>query len=170
MRISARNATSLVSTLAINSTSIGLNGTVVHCMDANNPMTESASTTIHIIGIINSKCMHELITVLIIITYLGIIIDHYVLTLWISSEEYSAANVTVTVEWTQLVGAVYYVRVVPLVPVVYTRDARYQLTIPYNTEYSFSIEAIIPCRPNTTADIELKYGEYNNYYTCKCNQ
>ena len=59
MRISARNATPLVSTLAINSTSIGLNGTVVRCRDANNPMT-SASTTIHIIGIINSKCTHEL--------------------------------------------------------------------------------------------------------------
>ena len=59
MRISARNATPLVSTLSINSTSIGLNGTVVHCMDPNNLMT-SASTTIHIIGIINSKCMHEL--------------------------------------------------------------------------------------------------------------
>ena len=155
MRISARNATPLMSTLAINSISIGLNGTVVRCRDANNPMT-SASTTIHINGIIDSKCMHELqLQSLLLVLF---IIDHYVLTLWISSEEYSAANVTVTVEWTQLAVAVYYVRVVPLVPVVYIRDARYQLTIPYNTEYNFSVEAIIPCRPNTTAIIKLKYG------------
>ena len=54
MRTSARNDTPLVSTLAINSTSIDLNGTVVRCMDANNPMT-SASTTIQIMDLDNSK-------------------------------------------------------------------------------------------------------------------
>ena len=54
MRISARNATPLVSTLAINSTSIGLNGTVVRCRDANNPMT-SASTTIQIFDARNTR-------------------------------------------------------------------------------------------------------------------
>ena len=54
MRISARNDTPLVSILAINSTSIGLNGTIVHCMDANNPMT-SASTTIQIMDLDNSE-------------------------------------------------------------------------------------------------------------------
>ena len=56
MRISARNSTPLVSTLAINSTSIGLNGTVVRCRDANNPMI-SASTTIQIFDARNT---HEL--------------------------------------------------------------------------------------------------------------
>ena len=56
MRISARNATPLVSTLAINSTSIGLNGTVVRCRDANNPMTsDSASTTIQIFDARNTR-------------------------------------------------------------------------------------------------------------------
>ena len=54
MRVSARNSTPLVSTLAINSTGIGLNGTVVRCMDANNPMT-SASTTIQIMDLDNSE-------------------------------------------------------------------------------------------------------------------
>ena len=54
MRISARNATPLVSTLAINSTSIGLNGTVVCCRDAINPMT-SASTTIKIFDARNTR-------------------------------------------------------------------------------------------------------------------
>ena len=54
MRSSARNAIPLVSTLAINSTGIGLNGIVVHCSDAENPGTmTSISTTIEIIS--NSK-------------------------------------------------------------------------------------------------------------------
>ena len=47
VRISAQGASPLVSTLSIDSVSIGLNGTVVHCSDVSNPMT-SASTTIYI--------------------------------------------------------------------------------------------------------------------------
>ena len=54
MRSSARNATPLVSTLAINSTSIGLNGTVVRCSDVADPMI-SASTTIQIIDTSQSE-------------------------------------------------------------------------------------------------------------------
>ena len=54
MRISIQFASPLVSTLAINSTSIGLNGTVVRCMDPSNPMT-SASTTIYFIDVIKSE-------------------------------------------------------------------------------------------------------------------
>ena len=46
-RISAQFASPLVSTLSIDSVSIGLNGTVVRCSDVANPMT-SASTTIYI--------------------------------------------------------------------------------------------------------------------------
>ena len=49
-RTSAEDALPLISTLSINSVSIGLNETVVGCMDANNPMT-SASTTIYIIDV-----------------------------------------------------------------------------------------------------------------------
>ena len=56
MRISARNDTPLISTLAINSTSIGLNGTVVHCIDASNPGTmTSTSTIIEIMDLDNSE-------------------------------------------------------------------------------------------------------------------
>ena len=54
MRISAQNAASLISLLNIDSVSIALNGIVVHCMEVENSMT-SASTTIHIIDINNSK-------------------------------------------------------------------------------------------------------------------
>ena len=44
-RISAQEASPLVSTLSIDSVSIGLNGTVVRCSDVADPMT-SASTTV----------------------------------------------------------------------------------------------------------------------------
>ena len=46
-RISAQGASPLVSTLMIDSVSVGLNGTVVRCSDVANPMI-SASTTIYI--------------------------------------------------------------------------------------------------------------------------
>ena len=52
-RTSAPLALPLISTLSIDSVGIGMNGTVVYCMDANNPVV-SASTTIQII-ISNSK-------------------------------------------------------------------------------------------------------------------
>jgi hypothetical protein len=53
MRSSAQGASPLVSTLSIDSVSIGLNGTVVRCSDLANPMI-SASTTIYIISDSNS--------------------------------------------------------------------------------------------------------------------
>ena len=53
MRSSAQNR-SLVSTLSIDSVSTGLNETLVRCREVGGSMT-SASTTIHIIGGINSK-------------------------------------------------------------------------------------------------------------------
>ena len=53
-RTSAEDVSPLISTLSIDSVSIGLNGTVVNCMDANNPMI-SNSTTIQIIDTSNSK-------------------------------------------------------------------------------------------------------------------
>ena len=54
IRTSAQGSSPLVSTLTIDSVSMDLNGTAVHCMDANNPMT-SASTTIHILSDINNS-------------------------------------------------------------------------------------------------------------------
>ena len=49
-RSSAQEASPLVSTLSIDSVSIGFNGTIVRCSDVSNPMT-SASTTIQLIDI-----------------------------------------------------------------------------------------------------------------------
>ena len=49
-RTSAQGDLPLVSTLSIDSVSIGLNGTVLRCLDIANPMI-SASTTIQIINV-----------------------------------------------------------------------------------------------------------------------
>ena len=54
MRISAQEASPLITSLSIDSVSSGLNGTVVRCSDARNPMT-SASTTIQIIDTSQSE-------------------------------------------------------------------------------------------------------------------
>ena len=54
MRSSAQNAIPLTSILSINSVSIGLNGTVVNCMDPGNSMA-SALTTIQIIDTSQSE-------------------------------------------------------------------------------------------------------------------
>jgi hypothetical protein len=87
------------------------------------------------------------------------LIDNYSLILRIISKEYSADNVTVTVEWTQqALYASYDVTVVPMVPIVLTGSTSCQLTIPYNMEYNLIVEATAPCRPNTNASILLKHG------------
>ena len=54
MRTSAQGASPLISTLSIDSVSIGLNGTLVRCSDVANPMT-SALTTIQIIDTSQSE-------------------------------------------------------------------------------------------------------------------
>ena len=59
MRISAQGASPLISTLSIDTISIGLNGTVVRCTDVANPMT-SASTTIRIINTRQSELINLL--------------------------------------------------------------------------------------------------------------
>lgn len=83
----------------------------------------------------------------------------------ISEVHYGADNVTVTVNWSQTepaqqVHVLYSSTVVPSdVSVITTGSTSRQLTIPYNTEYNLSVEAIVPCRPNATASIKLNYGE-----------
>ena len=64
-------------------------------------------------------------------------------------------------KWTQLkdAAAVYTVRVSPPVSMMFTGSTSRQLTILYNTEYNLSVVAVIPCRANATAFIELNYGE-----------
>ena len=59
MRNSDENTLPLVSTLSIDSVSIGLNGTVVHCSDVANP-TILSSTTIQIIDIDQSKFVNHI--------------------------------------------------------------------------------------------------------------
>ena len=75
------------------------------------------------------------------------------------SEQYAAENVTVTVEWSQQVGATYSVRVLPLVPIMFNEYTSYQLTVSYNMKHNLSVVANAPCRIGTSAFITLNYGE-----------
>ena len=86
-------------------------------------------------------------------------LDLYSPTLSITSKAYGAANFTITVEWTGLVGTVYNVEIFPSVPITKSINNSYQLTISYNTEYNLTVEASAPCKPNSTAFINLHYGE-----------
>ena len=54
IRSSAQEDSPLISTLSIDSVNIGLNGTIVQCMDVANPMT-LASTTIQIVDVSQSE-------------------------------------------------------------------------------------------------------------------
>ena len=94
-------------------------------------------------------------------------IQVYAPALSISEDYYGTDNVTVTVEWTQqaAIGIRYSANVTPWVPLMPDGSTSYRLTIPYNTEYNFSVVATTPCRLNTTAFITLYYGEDNNCYT-----
>ena len=57
MRSSAQGASPLISTLFINSLSVSLNGTVVHCTEIGGSMM-SDSTTVYIIEISNSEIIN----------------------------------------------------------------------------------------------------------------
>ena len=65
VRTSAQGASPLVSTLSIDSVSIGLNGTVVRCSDVSNSMT-SASTTIYISAASSTLTLSKLIHICIV--------------------------------------------------------------------------------------------------------
>ena len=77
MRISAQGELPLVTTLLIDSVSLGLNGTVVRCMDGRNQLQGEnklmpASTTIQIIDTSQSElAYHNTLTIIVIILYLN---------------------------------------------------------------------------------------------------
>ena len=170
LRSSAQGISPLISTLSIDSVSIGLNGTVLRCSGVGNP-TESASTTIQIINISQSElaisihCKLPAYNMFNVIVTSTIVDIQYKPTFSISEEHYGADNVTVIVKWTQAeqvqqVYVLYSSTVVPSdVSVITTGITSRQLTIPYNMEYNLSIVATTPCRPNATAVIKLNYGE-----------
>ena len=76
----------------------------------------------------------------------------------ILEQHYEPDNVTVTVEWTQQMGAMYDVKISPLVPIIITGNTSRQLMVLYNTEYNLSVVAITHCG-NATDLITLNYGE-----------
>ena len=77
----------------------------------------------------------------------------------VSDEHYETDHVIVTVEWTPQEGVTYTTSVSPLTSITVTGSSSRQLTILYNTDYNFSVEAAPPCGPNPTAIIALNYGE-----------
>ena len=80
-----------------------------------------------------------------------------------TSEEFGADNVTVTVEWTQEEGAILYgIIIVPQEPMTSIGDSSIQLTLLYNTNYSVSVEAALPCQHQAHGHIMLFYGEFNS--------
>ena len=85
--------------------------------------------------------------------------DLYTPRLSIVSETFSIDNVTVTVEWTQKLGAVYTTTILPQAASSSNGCNSLRLTLSYNTGYNFSVEAATPCDLATTvAFIELNYG------------
>jgi hypothetical protein len=83
----------------------------------------------------------------------------YALTLH-TFEEYSANNVTVTVEWIQQVGAVYNSSVLPPAPLEFIESSIVQLVLEYNTAYNLSVTMdVAPCDVSTETFIALNYGE-----------
>ena len=89
-----------------------------------------------------------------------IIIIHIVDTnLGVISKEFGADNVTVTVEWAQQTGDLYFTaRLSPLAPTLLTESTSRQLTLSYNIGYILTVVAVTPCG-NTSAFIRLHYGE-----------
>ena len=91
-----------------------------------------------------------------------IIIGQYTPTLFNISEEYSADNVTVTVEWATLVGATYKATISPLVPITLIDNentSSAQLVLQYSMEFNLSVVAVLPCGANATTVVTLNYGE-----------
>ena len=87
-----------------------------------------------------------------------IITDLYIPRLSIVSETFSVDNVTVAVEWIQKAGAIYTTRIIPQAASSSTGNNSRRLILSYNTGYNFSVVAVTPCNPATTAFIELHHG------------
>ena len=87
--------------------------------------------------------------------------DLSTLTLSIVSKNYTADNVTVTVEWTQQVGAIYNTTVTLLPPAssLFAGSNGRNLTLLYNTGYNFSVVAFTRCE-SATSSIVLNYSTY----------
>ena len=81
----------------------------------------------------------------------------------ITSEEFRADNIMVTVEWTQEEGVTYQIIIIPEIPITFTGESSIQLILPYNTNYNLSVEATLPCQHQAHSHVQLFYGEFNDY-------
>ena len=77
----------------------------------------------------------------------------------VTSEEFGADNVTVTVEWTQQEGATYQIIIVPKIPVTFIGESSIQLILLYNINYNLSVESALPCY-QAQSHVLLFYGEF----------
>ena len=82
------------------------------------------------------------------------------LMLAIIAEEFAVNSVKVTVKWSQQMGAVYHVKMMPLAHTEFAGSTSRRLIIQYNTEYNFSVVAVTFCG-NATSFIGLHYGQDN---------
>ena len=80
----------------------------------------------------------------------------------IVSEELSANNISVTVEWTLEEGVEYNISVIPLAPVAIIENFIVQLILLYNTEYNVSLETFTACQREASSVVQLFYGEFNS--------
>ena len=81
----------------------------------------------------------------------------------VTSEEFGADNVTVTVEWTQEEGVTYQIIIVPQIPINFTGESSIQLILPYNANYNLSVKSALPCQHQAQGHVQLFYGELNDY-------
>ena len=80
----------------------------------------------------------------------------------ILSEEFGKDGITVTLQWSPVNSSLisYNVSVIPQAAIIFNETAVAQLVIPYNTLYSVSISASVPCSCDEgTATIILNYSE-----------
>ena len=81
----------------------------------------------------------------------------------VTSEEFGADNITVTVKWTQEEGVTYQIIVVPQIPINFTGESSIQLILLYNINYNLRVETALPCQRQAHSHVQLFYGEFNDY-------
>ena len=80
----------------------------------------------------------------------------------VTSEEFGADNITVTVEWTQQEGVTYHIIVVPEIPMNFTGESSIQLILQYNINYNLSVKSVLPCQYQAHSHVQLFYSEFND--------
>ena len=78
----------------------------------------------------------------------------------ITSEQYGANDVQVSVKLARRKYMTCNVSIYPHVPMNFTGSTSFHVTLLYNTKYNLSVEGKALCRENRTTHMELHYGEH----------